>query len=101
LAERETRAEVTLYGPGWRFYPWALMALEQALRRGLGKERRVWTVQEVRRVTPDRQGEPVAGPGLSSLPPTLMWDLAQKHIPVLVQQLEELVPPRAPETPES
>lgn len=29
--------------------------------------------------------------------PSLMWDLAQKHIPALARQLEELVPPRASE----
>lgn len=28
--------------------------------------------------------------------PSLMWDLAQKHIPALARQLEKLVPPRPP-----
>jgi hypothetical protein len=69
------RAEITLYGPAWRFYPWALATLEEALRHGLGKERRVWAIQEVRRVTADRGREPVAGPGLASLPSTLRPDL--------------------------
>lgn len=29
--------------------------------------------------------------------PALIWDLAQKHIPVLARQLEDLVPPKPPE----
>jgi hypothetical protein len=69
------RAEITLYGPAWRFYAWALAALEQALDRGLGKERRRWTLQAVHRVAADRRTGPVAGPGLASLPSTLRPDL--------------------------
>ncbi|HYN23314.1 MAG TPA: DUF86 domain-containing protein [Thermoanaerobaculia bacterium] len=30
--------------------------------------------------------------------PSLMWDLAQEHIPALVRQLETLIPPKPPET---
>jgi hypothetical protein len=67
--------EFTLFGPAWRLYPWALGALGQALRRGIGKAREGWLVAEVYRVGPDRRRERIAGCGLAGLPPTLEPDL--------------------------
>lgn len=69
------QAEITLFGPAWRLYPWALAALVEALRAGVGKERRPWRVEEVHRVTPDRRPALLAAGDLTALPPTLAPDL--------------------------
>lgn len=68
------RVELTLFGPAWRLYPWALGALAKALRIGVGKDRRSWTVTEVNRVAPDRRPEPLAGADLARLPSSLAPD---------------------------
>jgi CRISPR-associated endoribonuclease Cas6 len=67
--------EITLYGPAWRLYPWALTSFQEALRRGLGKSRQAWEVREVRRVLPDGRCERLAGGALSELPAILHPDL--------------------------
>src|SRR5918999_3210685 len=55
------RLELTLYGAAWRLYPWALTALGEALREGLGKARERWAIEEVRRVGRERRQERLAG----------------------------------------
>lgn len=81
------RVELTLLGPAWRLYPWALGALAEALRIGVGKDRRSWTVTGVHRVPPDRRPEPLAGADLARLPPTLAPDLLNLAIePYLAPQ---------------
>ncbi len=69
--------ELSLFGPGWTFYPWALATLQQALRGGVGKARSRWEIQEVRRLGDDRSSEPVCGGDLSGLSPALRPDLLQ------------------------
>lgn len=39
--------ELTLLGDAWRLYPWALGALNRALRRGLGKKRQQFRVDMI------------------------------------------------------
>lgn len=67
--------EVSLYGPAWRLYPWALSAVAQAFAAGLGKERHPWTIEEVARVRPDRSEEPLCGADLAALAATQAPDL--------------------------
>jgi len=74
-AGESARVEITLFGPAWRLYPWALGALASALRHGVGKERRSWLVEEVQRIHTDRRPEPLAGGDLARLPPDLAPDL--------------------------
>ncbi len=68
------RLELTLYGPSTELYPWALSALEQAFRAGLGKAREPWRIRKILRVEPNRQSRPICGPDLRQLPPALEPD---------------------------
>ncbi len=63
--------EVSLFGPGWRSYPWLLSALQRALAGGLGKARRRWEIEQVLRVDPDRGRQPLCDGDLSTLSPTV------------------------------
>jgi hypothetical protein len=74
------RVDLTLYGPACRVYAWALGALGEALRRGVGKARGRWRVAEVYRVGPDRGCQPIAGYDLAGLPPTLVPDLVHPSV---------------------
>ena len=60
--------EVTLFGPGWRMYPWVGRALEVALRRGVGRDRRKWEVQSVFQVTGPRSRRRLCGRELKAIP---------------------------------
>lgn len=68
------RAEITLAGPAWRLYPWALLALRDALARGTGRDRRRWRLAGVLRVRPDRSRERLCGADLAGLPADLSPD---------------------------
>lgn len=70
------RIELTLFGPAWRIYSWILVAIGEALRRGVGKVRRPWRVERVARIRPDGRAEPIAGPSSAGLIP----DLAPDHL---------------------
>ncbi len=59
--------ELTLLGPGWSLYPWALRGIEQALRWGLGKQRRRFEILKVLRERPDRQREELCNGELDNL----------------------------------
>lgn len=72
---KTARIEITLFGPAWRLYPWALGALAAALRGGVGKQRRSWRVDGIHRIRADRGAEPVAAGDLERLPPDLAPDL--------------------------
>lgn len=83
--------EITLYGKGSGFYAWALLALQHALRQGLGKKRRRWEIAEILRVLPDRRGERLCGGDLSALPSRLAPDLLGLAIePYLAPQQVEV-----------
>lgn len=62
--------ELTVYGEGWRFYPWILASLRDALAGGLGKERLKWQINKVLCVGADRSEERLCGRDLSTLPAT-------------------------------
>ncbi len=66
--------EVTLLADGWRFYPWLIGGLRQALQLGLGRRRQSFQVNEVLRVQPDRSRERLCGSGVSTLPATMAPD---------------------------
>jgi hypothetical protein len=66
--------ELTLLGPGWKLYPWALSAVRQALDLGLGKERQRYRVETIGRVRPDRTREIVCGGDLTALSAALHPD---------------------------
>lgn len=68
-------AELTLYGPAWRLYAWALRALDLALGRLGPGEAPGLRLAAVRRVRPDRGGEDLAGARLAALPADLAPDL--------------------------
>jgi hypothetical protein len=70
-----TLLELTLFGPAWRLYPWALAAIAQAFRLGLGKERRPWELDAVSRVRPDRGREALCGGDLTRLSAALAPDV--------------------------
>lgn len=72
-----SRVELTLFGPAWRHYPWILAALDAALRRGVGKERRSWCVRRALRLRPGGRAQQVAGTGLAGLIPNLAPDLLE------------------------
>ncbi len=68
------RIELTLYGPGCRFYPWLLQALKLALGRGLGKARVRWRIEQVRRLAGAGRGERLCGSDLVTMAPALAAD---------------------------
>jgi hypothetical protein len=74
-SEGPARIEVTLYGPAWQLYSWALTALQRAFRDGLGKSRQGWEIEVVFRTRLEGGRERLAGGDLSHLPPTLRPDL--------------------------
>ncbi len=81
------RIELTLFGPAWRLYPWALGALRDALGNGVGKQRSCWLVDKIHRIHADRRLEPLAGGDLAQLPPDLAPDLLNLAIePYLAPQ---------------
>jgi CRISPR-associated endoribonuclease Cas6 len=69
--EGPAAVELTLLGPACSIYAWALWAFEEALRRGLGKERQSWSIREVWRTGLDGERERLCGPGLGGLPASL------------------------------
>ena len=87
-AKAPDRVELTLYGAGWRLYPWMLQGLREALRGGLGKGRLQWEIEEVWRLRAD--GEELLDSGSESLPARLSPELLGLSLePFLApQQLE-------------
>jgi hypothetical protein len=71
----EALLEITLLGPAWRLYGWALAAVARAFQVGMGKERRAWEVVEVARQRPDRGRDVLCGGDLAALPSVLAPDL--------------------------
>lgn len=69
--------ELTLYGPGCRYYPWLLRALKNALTDGLGKARARWRIGQVWRVPMQGRGEKLCGSDFSSLAPALRMEQLQ------------------------
>jgi len=63
--------ELTLFWPACSAYAWALRAFDDALRRGLGKQRRPWAIQEVWRTDLDGERERLCGSALVALPASL------------------------------
>lgn len=81
------RVELTLYGPAWCLYAWALQAFADAFATGLGKTRQRWTVTEVDRILPDRRREPLTAGDLTTLSSVLSPDLLNLAIePYLAPQ---------------
>ena len=70
----ETLLEITLYGPAWAHYPWALWAIKRASYRGLGTARHRWSVEEVARVRAGGDREVLCGADLRELPAALEPD---------------------------
>ncbi len=66
--------ELTLYGPAWRLYPWALSGLQRACQLGLGKTRQTWEIRQVLRVQDDRRRINLCDGDFTRLPPTLEPD---------------------------
>lgn len=66
--------ELTLLGPAWRLYSWALAALQRALQNGLGRDRQPWQIVRIDRVAPDRSGRRLCDNGLHRLPSLLEPD---------------------------
>ena len=73
--EEAAQIELTLLGDAWRFYPWAVSAVQQALAGGLGKERRPWLLESIARVRPDGGIEELCGGEIAALPTDLEPDL--------------------------
>jgi|HubBroStandDraft_3_1064219.scaffolds.fasta_scaffold03548_4 hypothetical protein len=69
------RLEITLYGPAWQLHAWVLASLQEALRRGVGKARQSWEVEEVTRRRPEGAPVRLAGGDLRALPAALRPDL--------------------------
>jgi hypothetical protein len=63
--------ELTLYGPACQAYAWVLTAVADALRRGLGRSRRQWSLREVWRTGPNGERDRLCGPDLALLPALL------------------------------
>jgi len=83
----DTHLEVTLYGPAWSLYLWALWAIKRACYRGLGTARRRWSVEEVSQVRPDGTRDRLCAADLRELPATLEPD-------EVVLRLDPAPPPR-------
>jgi hypothetical protein len=62
--------ELTLLGPGWHCYSWAILALQDALRDGLGRDRKSFEIEEILQVT-SNQSRHLCGNDLSQLTPSL------------------------------
>jgi hypothetical protein len=62
--------ELTLLGPGWHCYSWSILAFQDALNIGLGRERRSFEIEEVEQIT-SNQSTHLCGSDLSHLTPTL------------------------------
>jgi hypothetical protein len=62
--------ELTLLGPGWHCYSWAIIALQDALGHGLGRERRRFEIEKILQVT-SNQSIHLCGSDLSQLTPSL------------------------------
>jgi hypothetical protein len=66
--------EITLLGAAWPLYPWALAALAQAFRTGLGRERTPWEIERIFRVRPDRSREALGDADITRLSSILSPD---------------------------
>jgi len=64
--------EITLFDFACGSYAWVLTAFADALSRGLGKDRRPWSLREVWRTTPSGERERLCGESLKELPSTLL-----------------------------
>lgn len=51
-SEKKAAIELTLYGDGWRHYPWVLATTAEVLKRGIGERRESWRLVRVDKVTP-------------------------------------------------
>ncbi len=65
------QVELTLFGPGCRFYPWLLASLQEACAAGVGRQRTQWAFSEVKRLGPDGSSETLCTSGLGELAATI------------------------------